>query len=106
VFTYGVVHTPFEFYIVAFLVGLVMGGVQALSRSTYSKYLPETEDHTSFFSFYDVIEKLGMILGTISFGMISQLTGGMRNSILSLIVFFIIGLIVMFPLTRKKKLEL
>jgi UMF1 family MFS transporter len=102
VFTYGVVHTPFEFYIVAFLVGLVMGGVQALSRSTYSKYLPETEDHTSFFSFYDVIEKLGMILGTISFGMISQLTGGMRNSILSLIVFFIIGLIVMFPLTRKK----
>jgi UMF1 family MFS transporter len=105
VFTYGVVHTPFEFYIVAFLVGLVMGGVQALSRSTYSKYLPETEDHTSFFSFYDVIEKLGMILGTISFGMISQLTGGMRNSILSLIVFFIIGLIVMFPLTRKKKLE-
>lgn len=106
VFTYGVVHTPFEFYIVAFLVGLVMGGVQSLSRSTYSKYLPETEDHTSFFSFYDVIEKLGMILGTISFGMISQLTGGMRNSILSLIVFFIIGLIVMFPLTRKKKLEL
>ena len=105
VFTYGVVHTPIEFYIVAFLVGLVMGGVQALSRSTYSKYLPETEDHTSFFSFYDVIEKLGMILGTISFGMISQLTGGMRNSILSLIVFFIIGLIVMFPLTRKKKLE-
>lgn len=105
VFTYGVVHSPFEFYIVAFLVGLVMGGVQALSRSTYSKYLPETEDHTSFFSFYDVIEKLGMILGTISFGMISQLTGGMRNSILSLIVFFIIGLIVMFPLTRKKKLE-
>lgn len=102
VFTYGVVHTPFEFYIVAFLVGLVMGGVQALSRSTYSKYLPETEDHTSFFSFYDVIEKLGMILGTISFGIISQLTGGMRNSILSLIVFFITGLIVMFPLTRKK----
>jgi len=106
VFTYGVVHTPFEFYIVAFLVGLVMGGVQSLSRSTYSKYLPETEDHTSFFSFYDIIEKLGMILGTISFGMISQLTGGMRNSILSLIVFFIIGLIVMIPLTKKKYSEI
>ena len=79
-----------------------MGGVQSLSRSTYSKYLPETEDHTSFFSFYDVIEKLGMILGTISFGMISQLTGGMRNSILSLIVFFVIGLMVIIPLTKKK----
>jgi UMF1 family MFS transporter len=105
VFTFAVVHTPVEFYVVAFLVGLMMGGVQALSRSTYSKYIPATDDHTSFFSFYDVIEKLGMILGTISFGMISQLTGGMRNSILSLIVFFIIGLIVMFPLTRKKKLE-
>ncbi len=77
VFTYAVVHTPVEFYIVAFLVGLVMGGVQALSRSTYSKFLPETEDHTSFFSFYDVIEKLGMILGTVSFGLISQVMGGM-----------------------------
>ena len=103
VFTYGVVHTPFEFYIVAFLVGLVMGGVQALSRSTYSKYLPETEDHTSFFSFYDVIEKLGMIIGTISFGMISQITGGMRNSILSLIVFFIVGLMIIIPLIKPKK---
>ncbi|MBK6983826.1 MAG: MFS transporter [Bacteroidetes bacterium] len=102
VFTYAVVHTPVEFYIVAFLVGLVMGGVQALSRSTYSKFLPETEDHTSFFSFYDVIEKLGMILGTVSFGVISQVMGGMRASILSLIIFFIIGMIVLIPLTKKK----
>lgn len=101
VFTYAVVHTPVEFYIVAFLVGLVMGGVQALSRSTYSKFLPETEDHTSFFSFYDVIEKLGMILGTVSFGVISQVMGGMRASILSLIIFFIIGMIVLIPLTKK-----
>jgi UMF1 family MFS transporter len=101
VFTYAVVHTPVEFYIVAFLVGLVMGGVQALSRSTYSKFLPETEDHTSFFSFYDVIEKLGMILGTVSFGVISQVMGGMRASILSLIIFFIIGMIVLVPLTKK-----
>ena len=101
VFTFAVVHTPVEFYIVAFLVGLVMGGVQALSRSTYSKFLPETEDHTSFFSFYDVIEKLGMILGTVSFGVISQVMGGMRASILSLIIFFIIGMIVLIPLTKK-----
>lgn len=102
VFTYLIVKTPFQFYVVAFLVGLVMGGVQALSRSTYSKYLPETEDTTSFFSFYDVIEKLGMILGTVLFGVISQVTGGMRNSILSLIVFFIIGLILIYPLRKKE----
>lgn len=102
-FTYFVVKTPFHFYIVAFLVGLVMGGIQALSRSTYSKYLPVTTDHTSFFSFYDVIEKLGMILGTVLFGVISQVTGGMRNSVLSLIVFFIIGVLLLIPLSKKKK---
>lgn len=102
VFTFMVVHTPVEFYIVAFLVGLMMGGIQALSRSTYSKYIPETDDHTSFFSFYDVVEKLGMIIGTVSFGVISQVTGGMRNSILSLIIFFIIGLIALIPLTKRK----
>jgi UMF1 family MFS transporter len=104
-FTYLVVRTPFHFYIVAFLVGLVMGGVQALSRSTYSKLLPVTEDHTSFFSFYDVIEKLGMILGTVSFGAISQVMGGMRPSILSLIAFFIIGLLLLFPLTKKNLIK-
>ena len=101
VFTYLVVHTPFEFYVVAFLVGLVMGGVQSLSRSTYSKFLPITDDHTSFFSFYDVVEKLGMIIGTVSFGTISQIMGGMRPSILSLIIFFILGLFALIPLTKK-----
>lgn len=100
-FTYLVVRTPLHFYIVAFLVGLVMGGIQALSRSTYSKYLPETEDHASFFSYYDVMEKLGMILGTVSFGVISQIMGGMRTSVLSLIVFFIIGFILLIPLSKK-----
>jgi UMF1 family MFS transporter len=101
VFTFLVVRTPIQFYIVAFLVGLVMGGVQSLSRSTYSKYLPETDDNTSYFSFYDVIEKLGMIIGTISFGVISQAFGGMRNSILTLIIYFIIGLILIAPLRKK-----
>ena len=101
-FTFLVVRNPFQFYIVAFLVGFVMGGIQALSRSTYSKYLPQTQDHTSFFSFYDVIEKLGMILGTVSFGAISQLTGGMRNSVLSLIVFFVLGLVLLIPLMKER----
>lgn len=104
-FTFAVVHTPVEFYIVAFLVGLMMGGIQALSRSTYSKFLPVTDDHTSFFSFYDVIEKLGMIIGTVSFGVISQVTGGMRNSILSLIVFFVLGIITLIPLSKKQNIE-
>lgn len=93
VFTYSVVRTPMHFYIVAVLVGFVMGGIQALSRSTYSKFLPKTEDTTSFFGFYDVMEKLGMIIGTVSFGLISEMMGGMRPSVLSLILFFVIGFI-------------
>lgn len=100
-FTYFVVYKPLQFYIVAASVGLVMGGVQALSRSTYSKYLPDSDDHTSYFSFYDVVEKLGMIIGTISFGLISQLVGGMRASVLALIVYFILGFFLILPLLKK-----
>lgn len=85
-------YTVESFYVLALVVGLVMGGIQALSRSTYSKMLPETQDHTSYFSFYDVCEKIGLVLGTASYGMIEEITGSMRNSILALIVFFIIGL--------------
>jgi UMF1 family MFS transporter len=101
-FTYFVVHLPVQFYIVAFLVGFVMGGIQALSRSTYSKYLPETEDHTSFFSFYDVMEKLGMIVGTVSFGIISEVVGGMRQAVLALIAYFIIGFVLLLLVPKKK----
>ena len=104
-FTYLIVRTPLQFYIVAFLVGLVMGGIQSLSRSTYSKYLPVTDDLTSFFSFYDVVEKMGMILGTVLFGSISQIMGGMRPSILSLIFFFIIGMLLLIPLTKKNEIN-
>ncbi len=103
-FTYLIVRTPLQFYIIAFWVGLVMGGIQSLSRSTYSKYLPVTDDLTSFFSFYDVVEKMGMILGTVLFGSISQIMGGMRPSILSLIFFFIIGMLLLIPLTKKNEI--
>lgn len=106
VYTYGFVHLPWQFYIVAFLVGFVMGGIQALSRSTYSKLLPETEDHASFFSFYDVMEKLGMIIGTITFGIISEIVGGMRPSVLSLIAYFIIGFLLLFTMRKKLANEL
>ncbi len=88
------VRTNVEFYGVAAAVGLVMGGIQSLSRSTYSKLLPEdTVDTTSFFSFYDVLEKVAIVLGTFSFGFIDQLTGSMRDSILVLTGFFIISLV-------------
>jgi len=102
VFTYLVVTLPYQFYFVAFLVGFVMGGIQALSRSTYSKLLPPSEDNASFFSFYDVMEKLGMIIGTITFGAISEAVGGMRPSILSLIVYFILGFLLLTSLRRQR----
>jgi len=80
------------FICVAFCVGIVMGGTQSLARSTYSKMIPETKDHTSYFSFYDVMEKLATVGGLFSFGFIEMLTGNMRSSILAVIVFFIIAL--------------
>lgn len=95
-----VVKTPVQFYILASTVGLVMGGVQAMSRSTYSKYLPETEDHASYFSFYDVTEKIGIVLGTFSFGYLEYLLGSIRYSVISVAVFFIIGLFLLFFIPR------
>lgn len=86
------ITTEYHFYILAALVGLVMGGIQSLSRSTYAKLMPETKDTASFFSFYDVTEKIAIVIGLFSFGFIEGLTGSMRNSIIALIVFFVIGL--------------
>ena len=87
------VYTVYEFFALAFVVGMVMGGIQSLSRSTYSKLIPRnTTDHASFFSFYDVTEKMAIVLGTFSYGVIEQLTGNMRNSTLSLGIFFLVGL--------------
>ena len=94
-----------EFYILAFFVGFVMGGIQSLSRSTYSKLMPETKDTTSFFSFYDVTEKIAIVIGMFSFGYITELTGSQRNSVLALIVFFLIGLAgLIMALNKQNKL--
>ncbi|WP_222983782.1 MFS transporter [Flagellimonas meishanensis] len=93
-------QTPTDFYTAAGLVGIVMGGIQALSRSTYSKFLPETTDTASFFSFYDVAEKIGIIIGTFMYGAVAQLTGSMRNSTIFLGLFFLVGL---YLLTRVNK---
>jgi UMF1 family MFS transporter len=103
--TYLFVYTPNSFYIDACLVGLVMGGIQSLSRSTYSKLLPETEDHASYFSFYDVCEKVGIVIGTLSFGMIEDFSGSMRNSILALIAFFVVGFILLLTIPKSKAIE-
>ncbi len=99
VYAYFVV-TPMDFYIAAGCVGVIMGGIQALSRSTYSKFLPETTDTTSFFGFYDVAEKIGIVIGTFMYGYVAQVTGNMRNAIIFLGLFFLIG---MFLLTRVEK---
>ncbi|MAP54209.1 MFS transporter [Altibacter sp.] len=95
------VETPIQFYATAGVVGLVMGGIQALSRSTYSKFLPETKDTTSYFSFYDVAEKIGIVIGMVIYGFIDHITGSMRNSVLFLVVFFIIGVILLLRVPRK-----
>jgi len=93
---------PYQFYFLACCVGLVMGGVQALSRSTYSKFLPETTDTASYFSFYDVTEKLGIVLGTLFYGLIYQLTGNIRMSIVSIAAFFVIGFLLLLLVPRKE----
>jgi UMF1 family MFS transporter len=87
------VQTGMDFYLLAGAVGLVMGGIQSLSRSTYAKLLPEnTPDTASYFSFYDVMDKVSTVAGTFTFGIVEQLTGGMRNSVMALAVFFVISL--------------
>ena len=92
---------PIEFYVMAALVGLVMGGIQSLSRSTYSKLLPQTPDTASFFSFYDVSEKIGIVIGMLVYGLIDQLTGSPRMAIVFLAAFFIIGVILLLRVPRK-----
>ncbi|GAA4073742.1 MFS transporter [Flavobacterium cheonanense] len=95
------VETPIQFYATAGFVGLVMGGIQSIARSTYSKLLPETEDTASFFSFYDVTEKVGIVIGMTIYGTIDLITGSMRNAIVFLGVFFVIGLILLTRVPRK-----
>jgi MFS transporter, UMF1 family len=93
-----------QFYALATVVGFVMGGIQSLSRSTYSKLMPETKDTTSFFSFFDVTEKVAIVIGMFSFGYIAEITGSQRNSVLALALFFIVGLIgLIFTLKAERK---
>ncbi len=94
------------FYGLAASVGFVMGGIQALSRSTYSKLMPDTKDTTSFFSFFDVTEKIGIVIGLLSFGYIIEITGSQRNSVLALMSFFAVGfLLLLFTLAKQKQTQ-
>lgn len=89
------IHTANEFYIIASIVGLIMGGIQSLSRSTYSKLMPPTHDTASFFSFYDVTEKVAIVIGMVTFGYIDSIMN-MRSAIISLIIFFAVGAAILY----------
>jgi UMF1 family MFS transporter len=94
----------YEFYVLAAIVGLVMGGIQSLSRSTYSKFIPQDiPDSASFFSFYDVTEKIAIVGGMFSFGLVDDITNNMRNSTLVLCSYFIVGLILLLSLLGYQK---
>jgi MFS transporter, UMF1 family len=93
--------TPMHFYIVAFFIGLVMGGIQSLSRSTYAKMIPKTENNAGYFSFYDVCEKMAMMCGLVMWGFLDNLTGSMRHSIFALGTWFTIGLILLIIVKKK-----
>lgn len=98
------ITNEYQFYALAAVVGMVMGGIQSLSRSTYSKFLPvNTPDTASYFSFYDVTEKIAIVIGLFSFAYIEEFTGSMRNSAISLSLFFLVGMGVLFSLRFSKK---
>jgi MFS transporter, UMF1 family len=99
------ITTPNDFYIMASLVGLVMGGIQSLARSTYSKFIPETNDTASFFSFYDVAEKIGIVIGMLVYGIIDQITGSPRFAIVFLGIFFLIGLYLLTRVPKNTSIE-
>lgn len=100
VYAYAGVNSTNGFFIAAGVIGFMMGGTQSLNRSTYSKMLPDTEDHASYFSFFEVLEKGGLIIGMFSWGYIEGLTGSMRASVLTLIVYFAAALAVMSTIPK------
>jgi UMF1 family MFS transporter len=96
------IENEYQFYAVAFAVGIVMGGIQALSRATYSKLIPtDSIQHASYFSFFDVTYNLSIVFGTFSYGLIEHITGSMRNSTIALALYFVIGLILFVQVKSK-----
>ena len=97
------VYIDFQFYALGGTIGMVLGAIQTLSRSTYSKLLPDTEDHATYFSFFDVTEKIAIVVGTFIFGFVASITNSMRNSFFILAVFFLLGYIVLSLMKERKK---
>jgi UMF1 family MFS transporter len=98
-------NVHYYFYGIGALIGLVMGAIQSLSRSTYSKLLPETKDHATYFSFYDVTEKLAIVFGMIVFGLLVSLTGSMQWSVLFLAIFFLISFVLLTFVGKTKYVQ-
>ena len=96
------ITTPIQFYLIAGFVGFLMGGTQTIARATYSLFIPETKDTTSFFSFYDVTEKIGIVIGMVLYGLAAQITGNIRFSILIFMFFFLLGAILLLSVTKVK----
>ncbi|MEZ7506746.1 MFS transporter [Flavobacterium sp. Arc2] len=92
-----------QFYVLGATIGMVLGAIQTLSRSTYSKLLPDTEDHATYFSFFDVTEKISIVVGTFVFGFVAAITNSMRNSFFILAVFFLLGFIVLSFIKKNKE---
>ncbi len=104
VYAYRLVNDVNGFFIAAGVIGFMMGGTQSLNRSSYSKMLPRTEDHASYFSFYEVLEKGGLIIGMFSWGYIEGFTGSMRSSILALIIFFAVSIVLLSCIPRTQRI--
>ena len=93
------------FYSLGAILGLVLGAIQSLTRSTYSKLLPDTEDHATFFSFYDVTEKIAIVLGTAVYGFLYAVTDSMQWSVLALALFFLASFIIISTLKKTKYVQ-
>lgn len=94
-----------QFYALGGTIGMVLGAIQSLSRSTYSKLLPETEDHATYFSFFDVTEKIAIVVGTFVFGLVAAITNSMRNSFFILAIFFLLGYIVLSFMRKTEEVK-
>lgn len=93
-------YIDLQFYSLGATIGMVLGAIQSLSRSTYSKLLPDTEDHATYFSFFDVTEKIAIVLGTFIFGFVGAISDSLKNSIFILAIFFLLGYIVLSFMKR------
>ncbi len=95
-------YIDLQFYTLGATIGMVLGAIQSLSRSTYSKLLPDTEDHATYFSFFDVTEKVAIVLGTFIFGFVGAISDSLKNSIFILAIFFLLGYIVLSFMKKNK----